>query len=195
MVSAILAGGQNSRLPFLKGFIDVGGKKLIEANIGILREITGQVVISTNEPEVYFHLGVPLIGDVVEPAGPIAGILSVLLGTGAPEVLVTACDMPFLNPELIRYIISRRGAEATVPVFDGRPQPLLAVYSESVKRTIQEMLGNGRRALRELLGELAVRYIEEEDVRRIDPEGRSFININTIEDFERAFPGGKKCSV
>lgn len=195
MVSAILAGGQNSRLPFLKGFIDVGGRRLIEANIGLLRAITGEVVISTNKPEVYFHLGVPLIGDVVEPAGPMTGILSVLLGTGAPEVLVTACDMPFLNPELIRYIIGRRGGDATVPVFGGRPQPLLAVYSESAKKTIEEMLKTGRRALGDLLGELDARYIEEEDIRRIDPEGRSFVNINTIEDFQRAFPGGKKCSV
>ncbi|GAB4390127.1 MAG: molybdenum cofactor guanylyltransferase [Thermodesulfovibrionales bacterium] len=193
MVSAILAGGKNSRLPFAKCFLQVGGRKLIERNLELLGEITGKVVISTNEPELYFHMGVPLVGDVVEPSGPMSGILSVLQATGAPEVFVTACDMPFISGELVRYIIGRRAREATVPVFNGRPEPLLAVYTRAAAGAMEALLARGRRALSGLLQELDVAYVEEEEVRKIDPEGRSFININTLGDLERAFSGGRTC--
>lgn len=195
MVAAILTGGQNRRLPFLKGFIEAGGKRLLESQVELLSGIAERVVISANSPELYFYLGLPVIGDVVKPAGPLSGILSVLLCTGSDEVFVTACDMPFIKPELVRYIIENRAGQATVPVFGGRPEPLLAVYSREVTETAEEMLREGRGVLTELLGRIDVNYIEEKDVRRMDPEGRSFININTLTDFERAFSGGKTCSV
>lgn len=195
MVAAILTGGRNRRLPFLKGFLETGGRRLLESHLEMLRGIAGRVVISANEPELYFYLGVPVIGDVVKPAGPMSGILSVLLCTGSDEVFVTACDMPFIKPELIRYIIDNRAGQATVPVFGGRPEPLLAVYASGVMETAGRMLREGRGAMTDLLGRIDVNYIEEKDVRRIDPEGRSFTNINTLTDFERAFSGGKTCSV
>jgi molybdopterin-guanine dinucleotide biosynthesis protein A len=184
MVSAVLAGGKNTRLPFPKGLMEVKGRRLVESSVRILGEITGHVVISTNAPERYFNLGVPLIGDVVESRGPISGILSVLLSTGAEEAFFIACDMPFIKTELIRYIIDRRSGDATVPVFGGRPEPLFAVYSRKVAGVFEERIIDGGSSLVEAIKGLDVRYIEEDEVRRIDPEGRSFININTIEDYE-----------
>jgi molybdopterin-guanine dinucleotide biosynthesis protein A len=192
MVSAVLAGGENTRFPFLKGFIEIEGRRLIERNIERLNAVTGQVVISVNEPENYFYLGVPLIGDVVEPRGPASGIVSVLLCTGADEVFVTACDMPFINTELIRYIINNRAGDATVPVFNERPEPLFAVYSKGVTVPFEEGIREGRSSLTDMLKKLDVCYIEEEDVRRIDPEGRSFLNINDLDDYETAFRDDKK---
>lgn len=200
MTSAILSGGENSRFPAPKGFIEVEGRRLIERNLKILREATDEVVISTNDPELYFYLGVPLIGDVIGPSGPMSGIYSVLLCTGAPEVFVTACDMPFIKPELISYIIGKSAGDATVPVFRGRPEPLLAVYSRGIMKTLENRIKQGRTSL-SLLDEVNVRYIEEGDVRKIDPEGKSFININTPEDYERVFKkpltvkGGNPCLV
>lgn len=193
MISAILAGGRNSRLPFPKCLLELDGRRLIERNLELLLGITGRVMISTNEPEHYFYLGVPLVGDVVVPSGPISGIYSALAASGETEVFVAACDMPFIKAELVRYIIDRRAREATVPVFDGRPQPLLAVYTRAVSGAVEGLLGRGRRALSDLLREMDVEYIQEEDVRRTDPEGRSFVNINTLGDLERAFSGGRTC--
>jgi molybdopterin-guanine dinucleotide biosynthesis protein A len=187
MVSVILSGGGNTRFPLLKGFIEVSGKRLIESNLELLRGITGEVVISTNAPEHYFYLGVPLIGDVKGPAGPMSGIYSPLYCTGADEVFVTACDMPYLNSELISYIISNRGKEATVPVFGGRPEPLLAVYTSGLLETMKRLINEGMTSITHMLKEIDVKYIGEEEVKRIDREGRSFININTPEDYERAF--------
>jgi molybdopterin-guanine dinucleotide biosynthesis protein A len=186
MVSAVLSGGENRRFPFTKGFIELNGKRIIESTVETLKQITKKVVISTNEPESYFYLGVPLTGDIIKHAGPMGGIHSVLVGTDEHEVFVIACDMPFIKPELINYIISRKAKDATVPVFNKRPEPLLAVYTKNIIKLMEDMISKRQLALTDMLKEIDVQYIREEEVRRIDPEGRSFININTLEDFERA---------
>ena len=212
MLGAVLSGGQNRRIPLTKGFIKFRGSTVIESNVKLLEKILGRVVISANAPEDYFHLGVPVIGDIVKkpfgedvinrPLGPMAGILSVLVCTGEEEIFVTACDMPFIKPELISYIIgNKKSGEAAVPVFNGRPEPLLAVYSKRAIKTMEGMINSNRLSLMDMLNELDVRYIGEEDVRRIDPDGESFVNINTLDDYEKAFgsllerEGGSPCLV
>ncbi len=72
-----------------------------------------------------------------------------------------------------------------MPVFDGKPQPLPAAYSGSALGTMEEMLAGGDRSLVGLIEKIDARFIDEDTVRRIDPEGRSFININTEEDLQR----------
>jgi molybdopterin-guanine dinucleotide biosynthesis protein A len=192
MVSAVLAGGENTRFPYLKGFIEVEGATLIERTAEKLKTVTEEVVISTNEPERYFYLGLPLIGDVIESRGPASGIVSVLISTGAERVFVTACDMPFINTELVSYIIDRSGKQVTVPVINGRAEPMLAVYSRGVIECFENGIGSGRSSLNDMLKELDVLYIEEEEVRKIDPEGRSFLNINTLNDYKEAFENRQK---
>jgi molybdopterin-guanine dinucleotide biosynthesis protein A len=95
--------------------------------------------------------------------------------------------MPFIKPELIRYIVGRWTDrwEAMVPVFDGKPQPLLGIYSRKLVPKMEESIKTQARGLREFLNTIEVHYIEEEKVREIDEEGRSFVNINTIQDYER----------
>lgn len=185
MLGVILAGGENRRLPFIKGFIEINGKKIIESQIEILKGIFEKVVISTNTPELYFYLGVPMIGDVIEEMGPMTGILSILLGTGEDKVFVTACDMPFIKPRLIRHIIKGRHKDATVPIFNQRPEPLLAVYSKGIISAAERKIKEGKKSLADMLKEINVRYIDEQGVRALDPKGRSFVNINTMQDLKR----------
>jgi molybdopterin-guanine dinucleotide biosynthesis protein A len=185
MLGIVLSGGQNTRFPYLKGFIEVEGKTIIERNVELLRSVAEEVVISANEPEHYFRLGLPLIGDVVESGGPMSGIYSALRCTAADRALVVACDMPFIKQELIGYITSVTAGDAVMPVFDGKPQPLPAAYSSSALGTMEEMLMSGNRSLIGLIDKIDVKFIDEDSVRRIDPEGLSFININTDEDLQR----------
>jgi molybdopterin-guanine dinucleotide biosynthesis protein A len=72
-----------------------------------------------------------------------------------------------------------------VPVFDGKPQPLLGIYSRKLVPKMQESIKTQARGLRGFLGTIEVHYIKEEEVRAIDPEGKSFVNINTIQDYEK----------
>ena len=190
MTGTILAGGENKRIPVLKGHIEINGQRIIDSGINLLKNFFDRVIISTNTPELYFYCGVPMIGDIIKQRGPIAGIFSVLSNTG-DDIFVTACDMPFIKPELVSLLVARcalheENWDAVIPVFEGRPQPLLGIYSKNILSVIEERLRKELRSLRDMLTELKVLYIKEEEVREVDPEGRSFININTMEDFKKA---------
>jgi len=196
MDALILAGGENKRFPVIKGFLEINGRGIIEKNIELLKGIFNKVLISTNNPELYFYLGVPMIGDIIEYRGPMTGILSVLTMPDVSEVFVTACDMPFINTMLIKYIIDKLEKEydAVIPIFDDKPQPLLGIYSKRIAKRMEQSIKNGERSLRRFLQGINVLYINEDEVREIDPEGRSFININTMEDFQKKI-GGNICLV
>jgi molybdopterin-guanine dinucleotide biosynthesis protein A len=129
-----------------------------------------------------------------------------MISIDRPALFVAACDMPFLKYELIRCIrdtwmqmeknsqkgtgdilrpLPVKGQDALIPCFDGRPQPLLGIYSKSIVEKLESSVRQGSRSLRHFLNELNVHYINEDVVRAIDPEGRSFVNINTLEDYQR----------
>lgn len=204
MLAVILCGGENSRIPVIKGLIEIGGKTIVETQIDALGGIFDEIVISANSPEHYFRFGLPVIGDILPRRGPLTGILSVLLSTGRDGAFAVASDMPFIRPGLIRHIVENRGGAATVPVFGGMPEPLLAFYSKDIIAVGLKDLGAGNASLRELLGGIKVKYILEKEVRELDPEGRSFANINTARDLallkDHITPGlcraggGKECS-
>jgi len=196
MDALILAGGENKRFPVIKGFLEISGKRIIEKNIELLKGIFNKAIISTNNPEIYFYLSVPMIGDIIEYRGPMTGILSVLTMPDVSEVFVTACDMPFINAMLIKYIVDKweKGYDALIPIFDDKPQPLLGIYSKRIAKSMEQSIKIGERSLRRFLQGINVLYINEDEVRGTDPEGRSFININTMEDFQKEI-GGEICLV
>jgi len=186
MNALILAGGENKRLPMLKGFLEINGKRIIESNIELLERIFDKVIISTNSPEHYFYLGRPMIGDTMRERGPMTGILSTLNMPEISEIFVTACDMPFISGELIHYMLGQWDTkwDAAIPFFDRKPQPLLAIYSKTIAQNMENSIKSGTRSLRKFLQGIHVLYISEKDVRRIDREGKSFVNINTPEDVD-----------
>jgi len=195
MDALILAGGENKRIPVPKGFLKINSKTIIESNIELLKGICDRVVVSTNAPELYFSLDVLLIGDVVEQRGPMTGIFSTLINPDLSSVFVTACDMPFINVILIKYMIDRweNRWDALIPIFERNPQPLFGVYSKEIVTKMEKNIRSGKKKLRNFLREIKVLYVSEEEVRKIDREGRSFVNINTMEDFQRE--GGTICLV
>ncbi|MDP3048697.1 MAG: molybdenum cofactor guanylyltransferase [Thermodesulfovibrionales bacterium] len=225
MTGTILAGGENRRIPLLKGHIEINEKKIIDSSVNLMRNLFGRVVISTNSPELYFYCGVPMIGDVINQRGPLTGIFSVLSNIKDDAIFVVACDMPFLSEKLIRYMVERFNTElitqntippthpspamgegkgggerldsglwtldseqrydAVIPIFEEKPQPLFGIYSKNILGIIEKRLKKGLKKLKDMLTELKVLYIKEEEVRQIDPEGRSFLNINTMEDYKK----------
>ena len=202
MTAAILAGGENRRMPYVKGLLSVEGRTIIERSRDVLRKVFDRVVISTNSPEWYFRFGLPLIGDVKMKGGPMTGILSVLLATGEAAVCVAACDMPFISEELLRYMITlfeeqgarrNRRIDAVIPVFGGKTEPLLGIYTRNVVEVMEGLLMESNMSLQAMFGNIEVLYINEEAVRASDPLGKSFVNINTMEDYKKI--GGALCFV
>jgi len=190
MDAMILAGGENRRFLFHKGLAEMHGKRIIEITYDILRKYFNKVWISTNSPEKFFFLGLPMIGDIVNVRGPLTGIFSVLSCTGVPEIFVAACDMPFISDDVVGLIKkSYRGQDAVIPVYNGNPQPLPGIYSRAVKDVIEDRIISKSRAMRDLLKDIDVYYVREQEVLKVDPEGKSFTNINTREDLKQITGG------
>jgi molybdopterin-guanine dinucleotide biosynthesis protein A len=209
ITGTILAGGENRRIPLLKGHVEINGERIIDSSVNLMRNLFGRAVISTNTPEFYFYCGMPMIGDIINQRGPLTGIFSVLSNITDDAIFVVACDMPFLNEQLMRYMVDKYSAknknsepmtygseitgwDAVIPIFEGKPQPLFGIYSKNILGIIEERLNKGLKKLKDMLTEINVLYIKEDEARQIDPEGGSFLNINTMEDLEKV-RGGKTC--
>jgi molybdopterin-guanine dinucleotide biosynthesis protein A len=191
ITALILAGGLNTRFSGPKGLIRINDTPIIESNLSVMRSVFKDVLISTNSPEIYFRFGARMLGDVLPSRGPMSGIYTALLNAADEAVFVMACDMPFPDAGLIRLICERHAGwpgpdhlDATIPVGNGKPQPLFGVYGKSLMRALEESVFQDRVMLARFLDERRTQYIDETDVRAVDPECRSFININTPGEYE-----------
>ncbi|GER94169.1 molybdenum cofactor guanylyltransferase [hot springs metagenome] len=198
ITSVILAGGENRRFPTLKGFIKIGNNTIIGKNLSLLMDIFDEVFISTNMPEKYFHFGVPLIGDVLPSKGPLSGIYSSLINSKNKCIFVLACDMPFIKKELVSFICKRhieaskgmfQNHGATIPIYNRQPQPLFGIYCKSAISYFEDCILEGKTSMKRILSEINTHFISESDIMTVDYDGRSFVNINTIEDYEKAVTG------
>ncbi len=196
MTGVILAGGENRRFPTLKGFIKIGDSTIIEKNLSLMKGMFNEVFISTNMPEKYFYLGVPLIGDALPSQGPMSGIYSALINAKGDCVFAVACDMPFIKREVISFICDRhadlrsQAIDAVIPIYNNEPQPLLGVYCKTAlpyleAHLVDYVLKEKTTSMRRLLSEINTHFIGESDIMTIDPDGRSFVNINTPDDYEK----------
>lgn len=181
----ILAGGENKRMPVLKAFIKVNGEKIIERNLKIMKHLFKENFIVTNQPEVYSHLKVPLLGDVYDIRGPMTGILTSLLNASNNWVFISACDMPFINEHLIRYMASKRdNHDAVAPMLKGKAEPLFAFYSKRLIPRMEKAILANKTGPKDFLNNKRVKYINTEEIKNIDAKTMSFINLNTPEDIK-----------
>jgi molybdopterin-guanine dinucleotide biosynthesis protein A len=189
MTGVILAGGSNRRYPILKGLIEFRGKRSIERVAESLKDLSRRLII-TNNPEAYFYLGLPMYGDLFDFRCPLTGIYTALINS-EEDILVAAVDMPLINPGLVSFISNEaknrlKSYDAVIPVFDNKAQPLLGAYSRRLIPVLKEWIEKKRCRMTDFLKEIKTYYIPEMDIKALDPEGLSFININTPEDKIRA---------
>ncbi len=193
MTSIVLAGGENRRLPFIKSTVIVDGMSVFERILGVHRKIFKNIIVSTNNPALYFRFGLKMVGDVIDERGPMTGIFSSMINSTDERFFVTACDMPFLNDELIQYMIDAESeTDAVIPMCNGEPQPLLGMYSRRLIGQLNDSIIQGKKSMKRFVLEIDTHFISEEEVRKIDPEGRSFTNINTVDDLKK-IQGGNIC--
>lgn len=181
----ILAGGENRRMPVLKAFIEVNGEKIIERNLKIIKKLFKEIFIVTNQPEAYLYPGIPLLGDIYNVRGPMTGVLTSLLNSSTHWVFISACDMPFINEHLIRYMAAKRdNYDAVAPMLKGKIEPLFTFYSKRLISYMEKAIIAGKTGLQDFLDNKRVEYIITEEIKNIDPGARSFININTPEEIK-----------
>lgn len=189
----MLAGGQSRRLGVDKAMLRLWGPQwptLLEATIATLREICAAVWVVSDGPRDWPALDVPVVFDRYAGGGVLGGIYTGLLAAELPFILVVACDMPFLKSELLAYMASLpRDYDVLIPRHRpadregaGPVEPLHAIYGRPCLEPIRQVLERGGRRVVDFFPEVRVRYLEEDDWARLDPQGRSFYNINTSQD-------------
>jgi len=190
MTSIILAGGKGSRLGKSKPLQVIGGRSLIQWVIDRLAIISTEIIMATAHGELIpcsSHVPVKTVGDIYPEMGPLGGIYSGLMVSSSSQAIVVGCDTPFLSVGLLRYMTQICSTcDIVVPRIKENVEPLCAVYSKSCIAPIQELLKHNGLRIIELFGMVAVRYVEEDEINRFDPEHLSFFNVNSQADLDRA---------
>jgi molybdopterin-guanine dinucleotide biosynthesis protein A len=125
--------------------------------------------------------------DIYPGKGSLGGIFSGLSAAQEEWGVVVACDMPFLNLDLLRYLASlREDVDAVVPVLEGRPEPTHSLYSKACLPHIEARLKANDLKISGFFDEVRVKYVPEDDIARFDPDYLSFFNINSPADLDKA---------
>lgn len=183
----ILSGGQNSRMKANKAFLTVDGLSIIENAIKELNKFCSELIVVTNEPDLYVNLGTRVVTDVIPRMGPLSGIHAGLLSAACFYSFVVACDMPFVDGCLARYMIEHiEDSDVFVPQVDDYLQPLFAVYSKNCIQPIERCLRNDVRKIIAFYHEVRVKYLSETVIRKYADIHKVFFNVNTPEELVSA---------
>ena len=187
----ILAGGRSQRMGTNKALLPLPGnpsETFLARLVSTLTPLCAEVLVVARDPAQFANSAVPdtrMVFDQRPGAGPLMGLYSGLKAMQSPTALVIAVDMPFAQPALLTFLLACYQQDTlVVPIVEGVPQVLLALYPRSILPRIEALLEQGKRAPRALLEVAPVRYIAEAQLREVDPQLRSFVGVNTPEELE-----------
>jgi molybdopterin-guanine dinucleotide biosynthesis protein A len=206
LTGLVLAGGQSQRLGQDKALMRIGGSgpTLIERVVTALRPLCEEILLVGGNRNRHAFLKLPLVPDVYPGAGALGGIYSGLCATQHEHALVVGCDMPFLSPDLLRYMVDlphdydvlvprwarEAGGDGVLytPKNELAAQTLHAIYVQTCRPYMRKLLTErtGERRIVAFFPQVQVRYVEPEEVVRFDPAGWSFFNVNTPAQLRRA---------
>lgn len=185
MTGVILAGGKSRRFGSNKALSLFRGERLIERLVRAMRVVTRDLLIVTNTPEEYAFLGLRMVGDVIPDCGSLGGIYTGLRYMTSPRGMFVACDMPFVRPVFLQYLLDIAGEyDVVVPVTGHGYEPLCAVYAKSCLKPIEANLQTGQLKIAMFFDRVRVRTVHPEETPRFDP--RMLFNVNTPEEYVEA---------
>ena len=186
MTGLVLAGGLSSRYGRNKALVKFEGVALIERVLQTMGQIFHHLIIVTNTPEEYAYLQTPMIQDIIKGLGPLGGIYTGLRAMPDPKGFFVGCDMPFLNADLIRYMVTiRDDFDVVVPKISWKMEALHGLYDRRCRDRIEALINSGSYQIFRFFSEVSVRFVNEAEVRRFDPDLKSFLNINTPDELKR----------
>ena len=193
----ILAGGRGRRLGFWeKALVEIKGKPLIAFVIERMEKSVDEIIISVRDEAqgkllkaIFPNLRYAC--DKYENTGPLAGILSGLSICKDEYCFIAACDMPFINEKAVHFLFEKvLDHDAAIPQWsDGAIEPLHAVYNcISMIDETKKSLENNETTILAPISRLNVNCVPVEDIRKMDPELMTFMNINTYQDIKNVDP-------
>ena len=180
----ILVGGKGKRFGKDKALLEVNSEPILLRTFRILSAVFKKEPLIIGRMALH---GFNPIRDLIKGAGPIGGLYTALMSSDANFIFLTACDMPFINENLLSYMLNHVSCDMDVyiPRFDGLIEPLFAFYNRSLLEPMKRVVFSGRYPVREVLKYGNVRYIEKDEISKFDPEFLTFFNINTKEDYQK----------
>jgi len=192
----ILAGGVSSRFGQDKGLLQLANKPLIKHvldAIGTLVDEKMVVASSKVQAENYAKVldsDVNVLIDVDHAQSPLVGALTGFKEAHGKYALLLSCDTPFVSNDVVSLLFELCiNRYAVIPRWpNGYIEPLQAVYCtklalEAAKNALKEGKLNVQSMVNRLRG---VRYVSTLVLQQLDPELRTFINVNTPLDLKKA---------
>jgi len=193
MACIVLAGGRGLRLGREKAWEELGGESLLQRAVRRLAPLATEIIVvvapGREERGLPARPGpkVTTMVDLHPGRGPLAGVYAGLSRAGSLHSLVVACDMPFLNVPLLRYMMDIRcHHDVVIPRCSGLLEPLHAVYSKRCLGPMKTALDEGESRIVAFFPGMDVRYVEEAETQRFNEDHLSFFNVNTQADLDRA---------
>ncbi len=187
----VLAGGKSSRLGRDKVRENLGAESLLQRVLHRISSLGNEILVVIREETrplpLSLDIPVKLVTDVYPGRGALGGLYSGLLASNTQYNLVLGCDMPFLNLDLLRYILKVvEGFDVAVPRLGEFMEPLHAAYSRSCLAIIEPLVKRGLYPIYDFFPDVETRYVEADEINRFDPLHLSFLNINTEADLQKA---------
>jgi molybdopterin-guanine dinucleotide biosynthesis protein A len=183
----ILAGGKNARMGREKASLRIGEKTIIEEQRDSLSKLFEEIIIVTNALDNFGNMKAKVVNDIVPDSGPLGGLYSGLAVSSNIQSFLIGCDMPFVNLNLIEYMIQQiEENDIVIPASSKGVETLFAIYSINCLETIRRQIELKNLKLLEILNFHNVRYISQEEVGRFDPDEFAFFNVNSPKEYEKA---------
>ncbi len=181
----ILSGGLNTRMGGKnKALLSLGGQTILDRLYKTFQGLFDEVLLVTKDPVQYLSWDFMIVSDLFPLPSSLTGIHAGLFHASATHAFITACDTPFLRPELIKALLDELEPkwDVIMPVTEQGNQPLCAIYSKRCIKPIERQLKNGDPKILNFFPKIKVKEIPEAELRSADPHLISFFNINTPED-------------
>jgi len=183
----ILAGGKSSRMKFNKAFADIRGKSVIEIIIDKFKDFFEEIIIISNEPQLYQKFGFRVYTDIYPRLGPISGIHSALDHAIFDIAFILGCDMPFVNMKLVQFMLQKlKNYDSVVPEIDNYLQPTSAIYSKKCLPVLTDCLENNKLKLTMIFKELDTVIISEKELKQFGEVKDLFFNVNDSDALTQA---------
>ena len=185
----ILSGGLATRYDGTeKALLRVGGIRILDRIYDIYRELFEEIILVTNTPEKFLEWDCLIVSDLFPIRSSLTGIHAGLFYMTNPFAFISACDTPFLKKEMVETIIGKieDQIDIVIPETAAGLEPLCAAYSKRCLNSAQRHLEQKKLKVIKAFHKSRIKTISEKVLCEIDPDLRSFFNINTAEDLKRA---------
>jgi len=191
----ILCGGRSRRFGKDKALLTIDGVPMVRRMAGRISQVVDEIIIAARDSAQHESLaalsaipdGAEVVCDPVRGYGPVAGILAGLIASKSEYSICLACDLPYVNPDVIDALFGcaeANNSDVAIPMHpDGALEPLHAVYGRLMADACRDAMEKGEHTIRGAISLLErVVFVPTESLQRFDPDLYTFLNVNYPED-------------